>query len=154
MTHEEALNKAINIVSYFEAHFAKSKEAREDAVNIIEALEQELCDDAISRQAVLEMAYDMSEIDGEHFTEPWMVVDVEDIQKLPSVKQEPKKGYWIRGHHGFGCSNCHKSIEGVWDDSIDDITGTLFCPNCGAKMESETEQGLSYTDQDTLMSAT
>ena len=49
--------------------------------------------DCISRQAVLEMAYDMSEIDGEHFTEPCMVVDVEDIQKLPFVNpQEPK---WI-----------------------------------------------------------
>ena len=55
--------------------------------------EQEPCDDAVSRRAVLEMAYDMSEIDGEHFTEPCMVVDVEDIQKLPSViPQEPK---WI-----------------------------------------------------------
>ena len=42
MTREEALNKAINIVSYVEAHFAKSKEAREEAVKIIEALEQEL----------------------------------------------------------------------------------------------------------------
>ena len=41
MTREEALNKAINIVAYFEAHFAKSKEAREEAANIIEALEQE-----------------------------------------------------------------------------------------------------------------
>lgn len=41
MTREEALKKAINIVAYFEAHFAKSKEAREDAANIIEALEQE-----------------------------------------------------------------------------------------------------------------
>lgn len=45
-------------------------------------------DDLISRQAVLEMAYDMSEIDGEHFTEPCMVVDVEDIQKLPPVTQK------------------------------------------------------------------
>lgn len=40
MTREEALKKAINIVAYFEAHFAKSKEAREDAANIIEVLEQ------------------------------------------------------------------------------------------------------------------
>ena len=53
-------------------------------------LEQITCEDDITIQAVLEMAYDMSEIDGEHFTEPWMVVDVEDIQKLPSVNpQEP-----------------------------------------------------------------
>lgn len=52
------------------------------------------CDDAISRQAVLEMAYDMSEIDGEHFTEPCIVVDVEDIQNLPPVNpQEPKAGH-------------------------------------------------------------
>ena len=43
MTREEALNKAINIVSYVEAHLAKSKEAREEAVNIIKVLEQELC---------------------------------------------------------------------------------------------------------------
>ena len=42
MTREEALKKAINIVMYFEAHFAKSKEAREEAAKIIEALEQEL----------------------------------------------------------------------------------------------------------------
>ncbi len=42
MTREEAIRKAIDIVAYFEAHFAKSKEAREDTVNIIEALEQEL----------------------------------------------------------------------------------------------------------------
>lgn len=41
MTREEALNKAINIVMYFEAHFAKSKEAREEMANIIKALEQE-----------------------------------------------------------------------------------------------------------------
>ena len=41
MTREEALKKAINIVAYYEAHFAKSKEAREDAANIIEVLEQE-----------------------------------------------------------------------------------------------------------------
>lgn len=50
-------------------------------------------EEAISRQAVLEMAYDMSEIDGEHFTKPWMVVDVEDIQKLPSVN--PQEPTWI-----------------------------------------------------------
>lgn len=52
---------------------------------ILEALQQEPCEDAISRQAAIEMAYDMSEIDGEHFTKPCMVVNVEDIQKLPPV---------------------------------------------------------------------
>lgn len=47
----------------------------------------------VNKQAVLEKAYDISEIDGEHFTEPRMVVDIDDIQKLPLVKpQEPKAG--------------------------------------------------------------
>lgn len=46
---------------------------------------QEPCEDAISRQAVLKMAYDISEIDGEHFPVPYMVVDIADIQKLQPV---------------------------------------------------------------------
>ena len=41
--------------------------------------------DLIDRQAVIDMAYDMSEIDGEHFNSPCFVVDVDDIKKLPSV---------------------------------------------------------------------
>ena len=64
----------------------------DEADEIIKALEQEPCDDAISRQAVLEMAYDMSEIDGEHFTEQCMVVDIEGIQKLSPVTPQPKIG--------------------------------------------------------------
>ena len=38
--------------------------------------------DCISRQAVIDMAYDMSEIDGEHFNNPHFVVDVDDIKQL------------------------------------------------------------------------
>lgn len=77
------------------------------------------------------MAYDMSEIDGEHFTKPWMVVDVEDIQKLPSVKsQNPKTGHWIRRNAflvPWKCSECNYESE-RYDN---------YCPNCGARMESE-----------------
>lgn len=40
MTRSEAIRKAINIVAYLELHFAKSKEAKKDAEEIIEALEQ------------------------------------------------------------------------------------------------------------------
>ena len=56
MTKEEALNKAINIVVYFEAHFAKSKEARKNAENIIEVLEQEreALNNVIDRQALID----------------------------------------------------------------------------------------------------
>ena len=93
--------------------------------------------DAISKQAVLEMAYDMSEIDGEHFTEPCMVVDVEDIQKLPFVKlQEPKTGHWIKDNPFTKpyCSECKTSCVGLHGF---DYTLTNFCPNCGADMRGE-----------------
>jgi len=40
MTRSEAIRKAIDIVVYLEAHFAKSQEARKDAEDIIEVLEQ------------------------------------------------------------------------------------------------------------------
>lgn len=197
---------------------------------IIQALEQEPCEDAISRQAVLEMAYDMSEIDGEHFTKPWMVVDVEDIQKLPPVKPQepyfwekcpyyepdimfdekdeydmgkctykqepcgddisrhdveciveelenichnapqevlellaklknapfatpyPKTGHWVEENVNGGCrrvfcSECgcpppfeHISTGDVYSASgYGVINKTKFCPNCGVKMESESD---------------
>lgn len=103
-----------------------------------------MTDDLISRQAVIEMEYDMSEIDGEHFTEPCMVVDVEDIQKLPPVKpQEPKTGHWIEkdGFDGdvyYDCSECGESwttIEGTpWDNVWN------YCPSCGARMVEPQER--------------
>lgn len=40
MTRSEAIRKAIDIIVYLEAHFAKSQNAKKDAEEIIEALEQ------------------------------------------------------------------------------------------------------------------
>ena len=89
----------------------------------------------VSRQAVLEQIYQWAIGNREYLPINAMHYLTRRMQDLPSVTPQQKIGHWIRGHHGFGCSNCHKSIEGKWDDNIDDITGTLFCPNCGAKME-------------------
>lgn len=75
----EALDMAIKALE-------QNEKAEEWYKLFVEKLdEQEPCEDAISREAVIKLAYDMSEIDGEHFSEPCMVVDVEDIQKLSSV---------------------------------------------------------------------
>ena len=82
-----AFDMAIKALEQEPCEDANANQHNSNALNALEG-------DAISRQAVLEMAYDMSEIDGEHFTAPCMVVDVEDIQKLPSVNpQEPKTGH-------------------------------------------------------------
>lgn len=85
--------------------------------------------DLISRQAVLDMAFDMSEIDGEHFEDKYMVVEVDNIRQLPSVNPT-KTGYWIHdGSHWKNrwiCSKCGYKLIDVQSN---------FCPNCGARME-------------------
>ena len=59
---------------------------------------------------------------------------------IKALEQEPKTGHWIEkdGYDGdtyYDCSECGESwttIEGTpWNN------GMKFCPNCGAKMESE-----------------
>ena len=100
-------------------------------------------DNYISRQAVDEMAYDMSEIDGEHFTEPYMVVDVEDIQKLPSVNPQKKTGHWIHSTKKgvlpdvYTCSVCGWMID-TCRGLMQDTGHRLFCEHCGADMRKST----------------
>ena len=109
-----------------------------DAYNTaIKALEQEPCEDAISREAVISMAYDMSEIDGEHFDKPCMVVDIEDIQKLPSV-QPSRKGHWIK-ENPFSLSVCSECGNNAFGYHGFDETRTDFCPYCGADMSERSE---------------
>jgi hypothetical protein len=99
----------------------------------IKALEQEPCSDAISRQAVLELVadYDLS-----------MGQVVKGIHALPTVTPQPKTGHWIDtdewketvdGFEQWGyfrkCSKCGYVFKFLEIDN--------YCPNCGARMESE-----------------
>ena len=50
---------------------------------------------------------------------------------LKALEQEPRKGHWITKPHVYGvtyCSECDFELK---------IDNTNYCPNCGAKMESE-----------------
>lgn len=95
--------------------------------------------DCISRQAVLEQAYAY----GNGLEPDGYCVNVEDIQALPSVTpQEPKRGQWISrwyaGHnlHFHVCSECNEEFSCDMETGIS-INNYRYCPNCGAKMESE-----------------
>ena len=49
---------------------------------------------------------------------------------IKALEQEPKTGHWIDMDEGFSpceCSEC-KSVEFI---------KSKYCPNCGARMESE-----------------
>ena len=92
----------------------------------INALEQEPCEDAVSRQAVLEVIRKC------HYEE-WVKADIgAPIEALPSVSPQPKTGRWIyTGDYitdgMLKCSEC-----GFEHDVSERFS---YCPMCGAKMQ-------------------
>lgn len=65
---------------------------------------------------------------------------VEFIKKQPTIEAEPvKHGRWI-GAPLCGNDNCRCSECGSWHNIHANLRGKImqkYCPNCGAKMESE-----------------
>ena len=99
---------------------------------------QEPCEDAISRQAVLEVFGDIHPLD--YHTNGYVL----KIQKLPSVNPQPKMGYWIKHNtpnktHYYDCSLC--GCVAPCTETADSYLWKLsnFCPDCGAKMEEKTK---------------
>lgn len=97
--------------------------------NIMALLEQEPCEDAISRQAVMDCFKKWQHTATRLF-------DFEkELFSLPSVNpQEPKSGHWIavtNGRGGHECSLCHEYASSYKDG---DERLTKYCPSCGAKM--------------------
>ena len=103
------------------------KEIMED-IKKLPPVKPEPCEDAISRQAVLDKEVYTETSDG------WTgwTVDVNDIKALPPVRPEQKTGHWIREEHPdamptftvtWRCSVCGK------DQSYGEPP---FCPNCGS----------------------
>ncbi len=54
--------------------------------------------------------------------------------RAEKLEQEPKTGHWINTGSGQECSKCHE-IQYGYDNH------RFYCPNCGAKMESEVNNG-------------
>jgi hypothetical protein len=88
---------------------------------------QELCEDAISRKAMLEyQQYLHGKMPNEENYKLW-----EFIKELPSVTPKQKTGKWnVLGYDDpsvrmYKCSECHMKITLKFN----------YCPNCGAKME-------------------
>ena len=99
----------------------------------IKALEQQPCEDCISREEVLEQAKD--------YGSNTYLIPVNSVKTLPSVKPTRPTGKWIEKEDYnldtyYECSECGADycIEG-------DILIHKYCPNCGARMtESEEEK--------------
>ena len=90
----------------------------------IQALKQEPCEDAISRQAVLDVI-EREEFKGDAISE---------IEKLSSVIPQPKTGHWNTYELAQGginekwleCSEC------MWSNAL--LIPRNYCPKCGARM--------------------
>lgn len=93
----------------------------------IEALKAVPCEDAISRESVLEVV-----------NNPLNIKLDKIIEKLPPVTPKQRKGKWIihettRSGHTIGiefieCSQCHSYFL------HDHLVRNSFCPNCGSDM--------------------
>ena len=129
MTREEA----VSILKTFKITGDRNHEAFDMA---IKALEQEPCDDCISRQAVDELSKSLvhtTKNKADFLCNFW-----EGLQKLPSVSPQQKVGRWIQKEEEgdaepfiiWECSECHCVDE-------DGKPSYKYCPQCGAKMEGK-----------------
>lgn len=142
MTREEAIKLLVN------ATYSDEWQGNEDlttAYNMaIKALEQEPCEDSVSRQEVINTIFE--ECSGEKLDIDFAKVLLlqRKIKALPSATPERKKGRWIvakniSGRYTIECSSCHKKWQTY------DVTSwrneckkeNKFCFNCGSEMEGE-----------------
>ena len=93
----------------------------EKAVELaVKALEAEPCEDAISRQEVLDLM--QLKMGGREL--------YKTVYDLPPVTQQPKTGHWIDTGSGQECSECHEIQYGY--DSF-----RFYCAKCGSKNVAE-----------------
>jgi len=142
MTNKEAIEKLKGILTeateYENSVCYVTEEDREPLEMAIKALEQESCEDAISRQAVLEYI-EGSWAELGHSSENELVC--QDIKEMPSVTPQPKMGHWIYDDEysnyfdvTYKCSCCKREIIVPYEVRDEVYKEYPYC-HCGAKME-------------------
>ena len=142
MTREEALEELDLLIIPRDGEQDKLADAFDMA---IKALEQEPCEDAISRQAVNTLLDELARAisderccisRGNRSTATIM----RDICHLPPVTPQPKTGTWGCGDDIFEyaiCSKCKYDTGEPWEYAKKNFK---YCPNCGAKMIEAQEE--------------
>ena len=131
----EEKQKAINALKISAPIMAVTQEEFKDYIQtlnkIMDWLEQEPCDDSISRQAVLSMQY---RIDDSATLSTRDVVNVDDIEDLPPVIPKPKTGHWTKTNNYF--PGDYENIDYFKRSccQADSLEQGDYCPNCGAKI--------------------
>ncbi len=120
-----------------------------DIDKAIKLLEQEPCEDCISRAFLIDRV--LEKVKTHRSTIEICDKLIPLIKDLPSVQPKPKTGHWIdteessisvKGHrhvlHEVICSECNgisyfKGMSGKY-------IGANICPNCGVRMQAESEE--------------
>jgi len=93
--------------------------------------------DLISRKAVID-ALDkrFDSVPMEQTTEILMLR--KDLRELPSAQPERRTGKWIEVNDVYNRISGRCSVCG-WESHLyeDDVVGMDYCPNCGARLETE-----------------
>lgn len=134
MTREEALVKVRGYLTDL-----IPSEDYDEVEEIMLALEQQPCEDCISRQAARNALLNKGQHSKRYkLGETWELnlMEIEEtLGSLPSVELERKPGKWIEHQwaeeeNGLLISNYECNLCKMWERKTSD-----FCPNCGAKME-------------------
>ena len=100
----------------------------------VKMMEQEPCEDAISREQAKSAIRD-------RFKDLPSRVEINTIlNELPSVTLQPKTGHWIDKFGGvYRCSCCREIIS--IDTEIEHPNGITYkyCPSCGSRMLERSE---------------
>ena len=140
MTREEQLDWLYRLKSKIYVYMPKEwiNPIHDALIMTIKALEQEHCDDAISRQQAIDKMQELEEEDIEAYG--CSIPEgfdgkraIEALKTLSSVHPKPKVGQWIVHPKGiYAHLVCDKCLSNApYDCRIN------YCPNCGAKMEVE-----------------
>ena len=104
-------------------------------------LKQEPCEDSISRQAVLDLIVaNHTKLNGVNVVMYSPLY--KDIKQLPSITPQQNTGHWILSDGYWRCSKCREKALLKFDNFGTRTPEYIhveskYCPNCGAKMESE-----------------
>ena len=121
-------------------------EVSQGLVKDSQGFSQEPCDDAISRQAVMDGLISIAKTKAKSDAQKSLMGRVMFfVEKLPSVTPQPKMGRWITWKEAdniipsetrFECSVCHDAAYTLCN-GLDLLSP--YCPNCGAKMQDVEE---------------
>ena len=130
MTKEEAI-KRLTDMHKLGGLIGLELEDRQALSMGIDALEVELCEDAISRAEVIKLIDKHTNDDGTLDDDITCI-----LEKLPPIQpNKAKVGKWILIYGNVKCSICGNVKDGR---SVG--KATHYCDFCGAKMESEVEE--------------